>query len=95
MDDSRREKLMKLREGWLKPVQTESTEETHDECRMILDYHLGSEYDGEIYLEHFIRWFDKGKKIDKQEAFIWLKENKDKFTPDMIRYAQNFYEKEI
>lgn len=95
MDDSRREKLMKLREGWLKSVQTESTDETREECRMVLDYHLGSEYDGELYHQYFIRWFDKGKKIDKEEAFIWLKENKNRFTPEMIKYAQSFYECEI
>lgn len=99
MEDSK-ERMRKLRmEQAKRQLEKEakfvSTEESREECRMILDYYLGEYYEGELFQEHFVRWFEKGKKIDRFEAQKWLKENKDRFDPNMIKYAQTFFDEEI
>ena len=99
-DKKRKERMKEIRLKQMEKrleaqAQFVSTEETREECRMILDYYLGDKFDGEVYHQHFIRWFDKGRKIDRYEAFEWIKENKDRFDGDMLKSAQYFYENEI
>lgn len=67
----------------------ESTEESREEAKMILDYHIGSEYEGEMDLNYFIRWFEKGIKIDPEYPFEWMKENLDRFDERMLNYARS------
>lgn len=46
-------------------------------------------------LEQFEEAFDKARELDLRSLFFYIKEHKEKFTPEMVKYAQNFYEKEI
>lgn len=46
-------------------------------------------------LEQFKEAFDKTREVDLRSPFFYVREYKDKFTPEMIEYAQSFYEKEI
>lgn len=65
------------------------------EVTAILDNHLGNGFKGELDQEHFIRWFDKSRKIDPRSTFFWIQKNKNKFNKNMLKYAQSFYKKAI
>lgn len=46
-------------------------------------------------LEQFKEAFDKAREIDLRSPYFYIRERKDRFTPEMIEYAQGFYDKEI
>lgn len=65
------------------------------EATALLDYHLGEKYNGEIYQQYFVRWFDKARKVDPRTTFFWIQKHKNKFDKNMLKYAQSFYKKEF
>ena len=46
-------------------------------------------------LEQFKAAFDEARKIDPRSPYFYSREHKERFTPEMIAYAQSFYKREI
>lgn len=57
--------------------------------------HIFKELPDDSTLEQFKEALDKAREIDPRSPFFYIREHKDRFTPEMIEYAQSFYEKEI
>lgn len=56
---------------------------------------LGDDYEEEITQEHFVKSIREARGIDPRSTFLWVRKNRDRFTPEMITYAQGLYEKEL
>lgn len=46
-------------------------------------------------LEQFKEAFDEARKIDPRSPYFYFREHRERFTPEMIEYAQSFYKREI
>ncbi len=46
-------------------------------------------------LEQFKEAFDEARKIDPRSPYFYIREYKERFTPEMIAYAQSFFKREI
>lgn len=46
-------------------------------------------------LEQFKEAFDEARAIDPRSPYFYMREYNERFTPEMIAYAQSFYEREI
>lgn len=57
--------------------------------------HIFKELPEDLTLGQFKEAFNKAREIDLRSPFIYVRKNKDRFTPEMIEYAQSFYEQEI
>lgn len=46
-------------------------------------------------LEQFKEAFDEARKIDPRSPYFYMRAYNERFTPEMIEYAQSFYKREI
>lgn len=74
-------------------VEKDSTVEVVQMASQVTNIFKGLPED--MTFEQFEEAFDKAKKIDLRSPYFYIREHKDEFTPVMIEYAQNFYQKEI
>lgn len=65
------------------------------EVTHFLNINLGKDYDGEITEEYFEEMITKAREIDPRSPFFWVRDNKERFTPEMIEYIQSIYNREI